>query len=162
MLKVTLGAPARAIHARSWEAAIEERSDMTPEQTTLAQTSFAQVAPLAETAARPFYDRLLELSPSLRGLLKEDLREQRMKLMAMLTIAVNNLHQWGAAAPHVKQLGLLHITPPDCGTVRTALIGTLEKGLGEAFTPPVRDAWIAYTTIVPEVRTVEQTETVKT
>jgi hypothetical protein len=90
---------------------------MTPGQTALAQNNFAQVASLAETAARPFCDRLLEPSPSLRGLFKEDLlfkeylRAQRMKLMAMLTTAVNNLHQCDAAAPHVKQFGLPHITP---------------------------------------------------
>jgi len=115
------------IGAESWEAARKEDSDMTPEPTTLAQNSFAQVASLAETAARPFYDRLLELNPSPRGLFRQDLREPRMKLTAMLTSAVNNLRQWSVAAPHVKQLGLLHITPLDCGTVRTALIDTLER-----------------------------------
>jgi hemoglobin-like flavoprotein len=148
------------------EAAIKEESDMTSEQTTLVQTSFAQVAPIADTAATLFYDRLFELNPSLRGLFREDLREQRMKLMAMLTTAVNNLHQWHAVAPHVKQLGLRHVgygvKAADYDTVGTALIDTLEKGLGEAFTPPVRDAWIAcYTTIAAEMRAVEQAETVK-
>jgi hypothetical protein len=28
--------------------------------------------------------------------------------MAMLTTAVNNLHQWDAVAQHLKQLGLPH------------------------------------------------------
>ncbi len=116
---------------------------MTSEQTTLVQTSFAQVAPIADTAATLF-----------------------MKLMAMLTTAVNNLHQWHAVAPQVKQLGLRHVgygvKAADYDTVGTALIDTLEKGLGEAFTPPVRDAWIAcYTTIAAEMRAVEQAETVK-
>ena len=139
---------------------------MTSEQTTLVQTSFAKVAPIADTAATLFYDRLFELNPSLRGLFNEDLREQRMKLMAMLTTAVNNLPQWEAVAPHVKQLGLRHIgygvKPADYDTVGIALIDTLEKGLGEAFTPPVRDAWIAcYTTIVAEMQAVELAETVK-
>jgi nitric oxide dioxygenase len=36
---------------------------MTSEQTTLVQTSFAQVAPIADTAATLFYDRLFELNP---------------------------------------------------------------------------------------------------
>jgi len=147
------------------EAAIKEESDMTSEQTTLVQTSFAQVAPIADTAATLFYDRLFELNPSLRGLFKEDLREQRKKLMAMLATAVDNLHQWDAVAPHVKQLGLRHVgygvKPADYDTVGSALIDTLEKGLGEAFTPPVRDAWLAcYTTIVAEMRAFE-TETIK-
>ncbi len=139
---------------------------MTPEQTTLVQTSFAQVAPVAETAAPPFHDRS-ELNPSLRGLFREDLRELRMKLMAMLTPAVNNLHQRDAVALHLKQLGLPHagygVKPADYDTVRTALIDTLENSLDEAFTPLVRDAWIAcYSTIAPETRAVGQTETIKT
>ena len=51
----------------------------------------------------------------------------------------------------------------DCGAVRTALNDMLEKNPGEALTPPVRDACIAcYATIVPDMHTVEQTETVKT
>ena len=139
---------------------------MTSEQTTLVQTSFAKVAPIADTAATLFYDRLFELNPSLRGLFDEDLREQRMKLMAMLTTAVNNLSQWDAVAPHVKQLGLRHVgygvKPADYDTVGIALIDTLEKGLAEAFTPPVRDAWIAcYTKIVAEMQAVKLAETVK-
>jgi len=138
---------------------------MTLEQTTLVQTSFAQVRPIADTAATLFYDRLFELNPSLRGLFKEDLREQRKKLMAMLATAVDNLHQWDTVAPHVKQLGLRHVgygvKPADYDTVGSALIDTLEKGLGEAFTPPVRDAWLAcYTTIVAEMQAVEA-ETIK-
>jgi hemoglobin-like flavoprotein len=147
------------------EAAIKEENDMTLEQTTLVQTSFAQVRPIADTAATLFYDRLFELNPSLRGLFKEDLREQRKKLMAMLATAVDNLHQWDTVAPHVKQLGLRHVgygvKPADYDTVGSALIDTLEKGLGEAFTPPVRDARLAcYTTIVAEMQAVEA-ETIK-
>jgi hemoglobin-like flavoprotein len=147
------------------EAPIKEESDMTSEQTNLVQASFAHVRSIADTAATLFYDRLFELNPSLRGLFKEDLREQRKKLMAMLATAVDNLHQWDAVAPHVKQLGMRHVgygvKPADYDTVGSALIDTLEKGLGEAFTPPVRDAWLAcYTTIVAEMRAVE-TETIK-
>jgi hypothetical protein len=104
---------------------------MTPEQTTLMQTSLTQVAPVAETAATLNYDRLFELNPSLRGLLKEDLRAQRLKLMAMLTTAVNNRRQWDAVAQDPKQLGLPHVgymKPTDYDTIETAFIDTLEKG----------------------------------
>ena len=84
-----------------------------------------------------------------------------------MTVAVNNLHQWGAVAPHVKQLGLPHVghavKSADYDTAGIALIDMLEKRPGEAFAPAVGDAWFAcYTTIVPEMRAVEQTETVKT
>jgi hypothetical protein len=36
---------------------------MTPEQVTLVQESFAKVAPIADQAAIMFYDRLFELAP---------------------------------------------------------------------------------------------------
>jgi hemoglobin-like flavoprotein len=148
------------------EAAIKEENDMTSEQITSVQTSFALVRPIADTAATLFYDRLFELNPSLRGLFEEDLREQRKKLMAMLATAVDNLHRWDTLAPHVKQLGQRHVgygvKPADYDTVGSALINTLEKGLGDAFTPSVRDAWLAcYTTIAAEMQAVEPAKTVK-
>jgi hemoglobin-like flavoprotein len=120
---------------------------LTPEQITLVQTSFALVAPISDTAATLFYNRLFELDPSLRKLFAEDLREQRLKLMAMLATAVNSLHRWAEISPQVKKLGQRHIDygvkPNDYATVRAALLDTLEKGLGDAFTPPVRQAWTA-------------------
>ncbi len=140
---------------------------MTPEQTKLVQTSFAQVAPIADTAAAIFYDRLFELDPPLRRLFPEDLREQRVKLVAMLATAVNNLQQWETVSPRVQELGRRHVAygvkPDDYETVGAALIGTLETGLGEAFTPAVREAWIAcYATISAEMKqAAAQSETVK-
>jgi nitric oxide dioxygenase len=140
---------------------------VTPEQTKLVQTSFAQVAPIADTAAAIFYDRLFELDPPLRRLFPEDLREQRVKLVAMLATAVNNLQQWETVSPRVKELGRRHVAygvkPSDYETVGAALIGTLETGLGEAFTPAVREAWIAcYATIAAEMKqAAAQSETIK-
>ena len=37
---------------------------MTPEQIKLVQDSFGKVAPIAETAADIFYDRLFEIAPA--------------------------------------------------------------------------------------------------
>jgi nitric oxide dioxygenase len=54
------------------------------------------------------------------------------------------------------------VKPADYDTVGSALINTLEKGLGDAFTPSVRDAWLAcYTTIAAEMQAVEPAKTVK-
>ena len=39
---------------------------MTPSQIDLVQSSFAKVTPIADTAARLFYDRLFELVPEVR------------------------------------------------------------------------------------------------
>ena len=140
---------------------------MTPEQTKLVQTSFAHVVPIADTAANLFYDKLFEIDPSLRRLFSDDMADQKKKLVAMLATAVNNLHQWDTVSPAVKQLGQRHVgygaKPEDYDKVGQALIGTLEAGLGDAFTPPVREAWTAcYTTIAADMlEAAETSETVK-
>jgi len=123
------------------------RRPMTPAQDALVRTSFAKIVPFADTAATIFYDELFALDPPLRRLFKDDMTEQRQKLMQMLSIAVAHLGDLGAIAPAVRALGQRHIgygvTPTDYQTVGTALITTLEKGLGDDFTPDVRAAWEA-------------------
>src|SRR5687767_13668600 len=61
---------------------------MTPNQIKLVQTSFAQVAPIAATAADLFYGRLFEIAPQVRAMFPDDLGEQKKKLMTMLGTAV--------------------------------------------------------------------------
>lgn len=129
---------------------------MTPEQQILVQTSFAKVAPIADQAATLFYDDLFQRNPRLRSLFKEDMTEQRRKLMSMLGTAVANLRQWEQIALAVQTLGQRHVAygvaPEDYATVGAALIATLEKGLGDAFTDNVREAWTAcYAAIVAEM-----------
>jgi hemoglobin-like flavoprotein len=118
---------------------------MTPHQKRLVQTSFAQVAPIAETAAALFYAKLFELDPSLRPMFTADLKEQGRKLMQMLAVAMRGLDNLEALVPAVRALGQRHagygVRDEDYGTVAVALLATLELGLGEAFTPAVREAW---------------------
>ena len=120
---------------------------MTPEQMVLVQKSFRLVEPIADTAAELFYKRLFELDPSLRVLFPEDLRAQRRNLMQMLTIAVRGLRRLDAIVPAIQALGRRHagygVRPEHFDTVGAALLWTLAQGLGPAFTPEVRDAWVA-------------------
>jgi hypothetical protein len=59
------------------------------DQIALVQATWQQVAPIAGTAARLFYERLFELEPALRPLFgRTDMHEQRRKLMQMLALAV--------------------------------------------------------------------------
>jgi hemoglobin-like flavoprotein len=120
------------------------------------QTSFAKVAPIADMAATLFYEDLFQRNPRLRALFKDDLTEQRQKLMSMLGTAVANLRQWEKIAAAVQALGRRHVAygvePADYDTVGAALIATLEKGLGNDFTQEVRKAWIAcYAAIVADM-----------
>ena len=118
---------------------------MTPRQILLVQTTFAQVEPIAETAAALFYARLFELDPSLRPLFTTDIQEQGRKLMQTIAVAVRGLDNLDALVPAVRALGKRHagygVQDQHYETVAAALIWTLEAGLGDAFTPEVREAW---------------------
>jgi hemoglobin-like flavoprotein len=118
---------------------------MTNEQLKLVQDSFKQVAPIAETAAQLFYARLFELDPDLELLFKGNLSEQGRKLMQMLALAVNSLDRIEQLLPVVRSLGTRHVNygvrDKDYDTVGQALLWTLGKGLGDAFTPAVEEAW---------------------
>ncbi|SFG88382.1 globin family protein [Methylobacterium gossipiicola] len=119
---------------------------MTPEQITLVQDSFAKVRPIADTAADLFYGRLFEIAPAVRPMFPEDMREQKKKLMAMLSLAVTNLDKPDIVVPALQKLGRQHAA---FGTeaahyepVGEALLWTLEQGLGPDFTPSVHEAWV--------------------
>ena len=118
---------------------------MTPNQIKLVQTSFAQVAPSAATAADLFYGRLFEVAPHVRAMFPDDLSEQKKKLMAMLGTAVAGLSHLDTLVPAVQALGRRHagygVNARHYASVGSALLWTLEKGLGAAFTADVRDAW---------------------
>ena len=121
---------------------------MTPNQISLVQKSFDTVP--AEAAAELFYARLFELDPSLRPLFKGDMKVQGQKLMDMIAAAVEGLSDLETIVPAVQDLGVRHagygVKTGHYDTVGSALLWTLEKGLGEQFTDDVREAWTdAYT-----------------
>ena len=127
---------------------------MTPEQITLIQTSFAQVLPIADTAAALFYGRLFELDPSLKPLFKGDMHEQGRKLMTMIRVVVNGLSRLDQLVPAIQELGRRHagygVRADHYATVGAALLWTLGQGLGQQFTPEVEAAWAAAYTVLAE------------
>jgi hemoglobin-like flavoprotein len=120
---------------------------MTPDQVKLVQQSFAKVAPISETAAVLFYDRLFEIAPQVRAMFPADMTEQRKKLMAMLAAVVNGLANLESILPAASALAKRHVAygakAEHYPVVGSALLWTLEKGLGEAWTPELADAWTA-------------------
>ena len=65
--------------------------------------------------------------------------------MQMLGLAVQSLDRMDQLLPVVQSLGTRHVSygvrDKDYDTVGQALLWTLQKGLGEAFTPDVEAAW---------------------
>ncbi|MGE0329247.1 MAG: globin family protein [Ramlibacter sp.] len=128
---------------------------MTPQQITLVQASFADVKPIAATAAELFYNRLFTLDPALRPLFKGDMGQQGQMLMSMIGAAVSGLKDLERLAPVVRQLGARHVRygvqAQHYATVGSALLWTLGQGLGDKFTPDVREAWTAAYTLLSDV-----------
>jgi len=128
---------------------------ITPEQKVLVQSTWAMVAPISETAAGLFYNRLFEIDPSLRGMFKTDIKEQGKKLMLMIGTAVGGLDRLDQIVPAVQALGKRHVgygvKDEHYATVAAALLWTLEKGLGEAYTPEVAEAWTVTYTLLADV-----------
>lgn len=125
---------------------------MTPDQVKLVQQSFAKVAPISEQAAAIFYDRLFDVAPGVRAMFPADMTEQRRKLMATLAAVVSGLSNLESILPAASALAVRHVSygakPEHYPVVGGALLWTLEKGLGEAWTPEVAAAWnAAYDTL---------------
>lgn len=121
----------------------------------LVQQTFALVEPIAEQAAAMFYDRLFEIRPDVRSLFTGDIAEQGKKLMATLKLAVNGLDDMEKLIPALKTLGARHrecgVKDGDYDDVGAALLWTLERGLGERFTPEVKDAWASIYAVLAKV-----------
>jgi hemoglobin-like flavoprotein len=118
---------------------------MTPRQIELVQQSWQKVVPIQSEAATLFYTRLFDTDPALRPLFKGDLPEQGRKLMNMISVAVRGLSRLDALVPAVRDLGKRHhaygVQPEHYSTVAASLLWTLERGLGDAFTSEVKEAW---------------------
>ena len=102
-----------------------------------------------------FYNKLFEMDPDTKPLFKSDIKIQGRMLMAMITTAVNNLHQLETILEPVQDLGRRHVEygvkPEHYDTVGAALLWTLGQGLGDGFTAEVEAAWTETYTILSGV-----------
>lgn len=128
---------------------------MTPKQIELVQASWRQVQPVADHAAALFYTRLFHLDPSLRPLFRGDVEEQGRKLMAMIGFAVDGLWRLDRLRPGLRALGERHaaygVRDEHYDTVASALLWTLQRGLGPVFDGETKAAWIAAYTALSSV-----------
>lgn len=119
---------------------------LTPEQIRLVQESFKELLPIREHAPVLFYSRLFQIDPSTERLFAGmDMRVQGAKLMAAITMVVDALEAPEVLLNRVKALGRRHVgygvEERHYETVGAALLWTFAVGLGDAFTPAIRDAW---------------------
>ena len=119
---------------------------MSPEEIWSVQDTFAAVAADSETVTDLVYTRLFEIAPEVRPLFKNDMKAQGMKLMAALTLVVRSLGHLESILPVARKLAIDHVShgveAKHYAVVGEALIWTLDKGLGKAFTDDVKEAWV--------------------
>lgn len=109
------------------------------------QESFKALVPIADKVGPMFYARLFETHPNLRSMFAQDIQPQARKLVQMLAVVVGSLHKLDAILPAVRDLARRHngygVVEAHYAVVGETLLWTLAQGLGEAFTPAVRQAW---------------------
>ena len=119
---------------------------MTPAEQELIRSSWAAVEPMADDAAKLFYARLFHLDPRAAALFRSaDMEKQRMVLIQTLRVVVRNIDRLDQIIPEVEALGRRHagygVEAEQYATVGSALLWTLERGLGDKFTPATAYAW---------------------
>jgi hemoglobin-like flavoprotein len=128
---------------------------MTPEQAHIIKLTFAQVMRDRDRVGRMFYDRLFSIAPEVKPLFRGDIAEQSRKLMDTLALAVGMLRDMPTLVITLEGLARRHVgygvKDEHYDKVGEALLWTLEKGLGDAFTAQVRDAWTALYVAVAQI-----------
>jgi hemoglobin-like flavoprotein len=118
---------------------------MTPEHIHTVQSTWLKVLPIKDAAAQLFCERLLEIDPSLRGLLRGDMRQQGAQFMQLIDATVNGLSRLERIIPLLEELGRRYagygVKNHHYATVGAALLWTLAQGLGTEFTPKAKVAW---------------------
>ena len=118
---------------------------MTPEQVQIIRLTFAQVMQRKMEVGRLFYDRLFTIAPDTRSMFKGNMEEQARKLMETLALAIGTLQDASALSGILEGLAKRHVGygvhDEHYDKVGEALLWTLQRGLGDAFTPSVKDAW---------------------
>ena len=128
---------------------------MKPEQIKIILLTFSQVAGNKDRVGQIFYDRLFAIAPETRPMFKGDMAEQSRKLMDTLALAIGSLRDMPSLVATLESLAVRHVAygvrDEHYDKVGEALIWTLEKGLGEAFTHDAREAWTTLYSAIAQI-----------
>jgi hemoglobin-like flavoprotein len=120
---------------------------MTPEQVNLIHQSFDEMWPIRRNLAAQFYSRFFETAPDARRLFPDDMGRLHLKLMNTIAAIVGALDNRALFHSIIGHTALQHarfgMTASQLTAFGDALIWSLEQQLGVAFTPVLREAWMA-------------------
>ena len=93
-----------------------------------------------------FYSKLFLEAPYLKPLFKTTRPEQSVKLVSMLNVIVARLEHLDTLKNDIRQMAIRHqrygVKTSHYDLVGLALLWTLEKGLGNDWNEPVKNAWL--------------------
>ncbi len=122
---------------------------MTSDDIELIRKSFGGVLSKGEAVGRAFYEELFRIAPEVRPMFSDDVGRQGKKLIDTVGLAVYALRSPGGPGAVLATLGRAHaakhgVLPHHFEPVGRALLATLEKSLGDAFTPEMKSAWTRF------------------
>ncbi len=102
--------------------------------------------------AGAFYAKLFTSHPAIKKMFPKDMEPQYVKLIDMLSAVVSRLDRLDELTDEIAAMAERHVgygvKPEHYKLVGEALLWTLEKGLGNDWTPAVKAAWTeAYTVL---------------
>lgn len=137
---------------------------MTPEQIDLIRKSFDALWPLRRKLAEQFYGRFFELAPDSRRLFSNDMEKQHLKLMDTIAAIIGALDERKIFQSIISHTGRKHaqfgVQPSHFVAFGDALMWGLQQQFGPAFTPELKQAWIAlYDAVQREMISAAKTQT---
>lgn len=121
---------------------------MTGVQKELVRKSWSALRDREHEFAHRCYVVFCRTHPHLRSLLESFMEEQQKRFGALVTRAVDALDGADPLAPELGELGRRHksmgVKAHHHQAFGEALLAALAELLGPAFTPPVRQAWMAF------------------
>jgi hemoglobin-like flavoprotein len=101
-----------------------------------------------------FYSKLFMDNPRLRAMFPKQMDKQYIKLIDMLSIIVSRLDRLEELTDDIALMARRHVSygvrPDHYKMVGSALLWTLQHGLGTDWTPEVKNAWIKCYTILSD------------
>ena len=120
---------------------------MSPERINLITKSFDELWPLRRNLAATFYARFFENAPDAQRLFPADMEKQYLKLMDTIAALVGTLDNHSLFQSIISHTARQHarfgVTSSQLTAFGDALISSLEQQFGSAFTPELKQAWIA-------------------
>ncbi len=119
---------------------------LTDREKQLIADTYAKLEAQIDEAAVVFYGRLFKVAPHTRELFKRaDMRDQGMKLIQTIGLAIGGVYDLEKLAPVMQALGARHIsygvTAEQYPLIGETLIWTLENMLEDDFSPETKAAW---------------------